>query len=202
MLHLQGLSVSIQDACIKLRVFIGCPAKRYDEANPEFWLATPTGKSFTRSGISALSSKKGFVLNKYWFLYLAKYFGKDGRILASGNIGNLGMAKLLVSLGVRWGESWILISSPNGQDVQRRSGNLLCPARSNKSFIGQTCLVKMDEYRARETSALSRENKITCFLRDLGFKCCCSKYLKVVIDGIFPSSSKYGKPTGWLWSKN
>ena len=36
MLHLQGLSVSIQDAYIKLRVFIGCPAKGYGEANPEF----------------------------------------------------------------------------------------------------------------------------------------------------------------------
>ena len=70
MLHLQGLSVSIQVACIKLRVFIGCPAKGYCEANPEFSLATgPTGKSFTRSGISALSRKKGFVLNKYCFLY-------------------------------------------------------------------------------------------------------------------------------------
>ena len=65
MLHLQGLSVSIQDACIKLRVFIGCPAKGYGEANPEFWFATPTGKSFTRSEISALTRKKGFVLNKY-----------------------------------------------------------------------------------------------------------------------------------------
>ena len=32
---------------------------------------------------------------------LTKFFGKDGRILASGNIGNLGMTKLLFSLGVR-----------------------------------------------------------------------------------------------------
>ena len=110
------------------------------------------------------------------------------------------MTKLLVSLRVRWGESWILISCPNGQDVQPARENLLCPAR--RSFIGQTCLVKMDTYRVRETSALSRENKISCFPRDLGFKCCCSKYLKVVIDDIFPSSSKYGKPAGWLWSKN
>ena len=159
MLHLQGLSVSIQDVCIKLRVFIGCPAKGYGEANQKFWLATPTGKSFTRSGISALSRKKGFVLNKYWFLYLAKFFGKDGRILASGNIGNLGMTKLLVSFGVRWGESWILISCPNGQDVQPARENLLCPARSNKSFIGQTCLVKMNEYRSRENIGTLEEKQ-------------------------------------------